>query len=61
MNGYYIDTSSWVNDGWLILRDKDHKQIGSAHANNYDLRVKFYERLKELNKEVELKVGASHA
>jgi hypothetical protein len=49
MKGYYIDTSSCVNDGWLILRDKDHKQIGSAHANNYDLRTKLYERLKKLN------------
>jgi hypothetical protein len=52
MNGYYIDTSSCVNDGWLILRDKDHKQIGSAHANNYDLRMKLGERLKKLNQEV---------
>jgi hypothetical protein len=52
MNGYYIDTSSWVNDGWLILRDKDHKQIGSAHANSYDLRMKLGERLKKLNQEV---------
>ena len=49
MNGYYLDTSSVVSDGWLILRDKDHKQIGSAHANSYELRVKLYERLKELN------------
>lgn len=55
MNGYYIDTSTWVSDGWLILRDKDNKQIGSAHANSYELRMKLGERLKELNKEVEFK------
>jgi len=55
MNGYYIDTSTSVSDGWLILRDKNHKQIGSAHANNYDLRGKLYERLKKLNQEVKFK------
>ena len=49
MRGYYIDTTTVVSDGWLILRDKDHKQIGSAHANSYELRMKLYERLKELN------------
>ena len=53
MNGYYIDKSSWVSDGWLILRDKNHVQIGSAHANNYDLRMKLGERLKKLNQEDE--------
>jgi len=53
MNGYYIDKSSWVSDGWLILRDKNHKQIGSAHANSYDLRMKLGERLKKLNQEDE--------
>jgi len=51
MNGYYIDRSSWVKNGWLTLRDKDHKVIGEAHANSYEARLALNERLKELNKE----------
>jgi hypothetical protein len=29
MNGYYIDTTTVVSDGWLILRDKDHNEDGT--------------------------------
>jgi hypothetical protein len=49
MNGYYIDMSGWVKNGWLTLRDKNNMAIGEAHANNYEARYNLNERLKELN------------
>jgi len=51
----YFYISYLYSKVWLILRAKDHKQIGSAHANSYDLRIKLGERLKKLNQEVKVK------